>query len=199
LKPSCLVLWAAHRLTPLRQPESAEERRKGAENSIGGCGCMGLANHNHPHTQEHYATRQGFGAAPGNPTFSVQMHLIRCRASSFLVGACSSDLFRLSQELSQNSPTECTVDSSPRFPRSSDPGSLFLNILRCCAEPSKSKAILCHTRCFSSCGTIRSKIGQRLVCGSVCRIFETTLLKVLSPRCDTGYISLQTTGVSSQI
>jgi hypothetical protein len=82
---------------------------------------------------------------------------------------------------------------STRFPRSSDPGSPFLNLLWCCASTLKVKAILCHTRCFSSCGTFRSKIGRRHFCGSVCRIFETaldtTLLKILSPRCDPGYIS----------
>ena len=37
------------------------------------------------------------------------------------------------------------------------------------------------------------KSGQRLLCDSVCRIFETTLdttlLKILNPRCDTGYTS----------
>lgn len=83
---------------------------------------------------------------------------------------------------------------SPRFPPSSDPGPLFLNrLLGDVQNPqSQSPSSVIDVASFRA-GIPRSKVGRRLFCGSVCRIFETaldtTLLNVSGLRCDAEIIS----------
>lgn len=51
----------------LTQSRGEPERVPGI--GTGGCGCMRLANHNHPHTQERMTCDRVWSCPVGNPTF----------------------------------------------------------------------------------------------------------------------------------
>ena len=93
-----------------------------------------------------------------------------------------------------NSPHRMHRQFSPRFPPSSDPGPFVPErLLGDVQNPqSQSPSSVIDVASFRA-DIPRSKVGRRLFCGSVCRIFETaldtTLLNVSGLRCDAEKIS----------